>query len=265
MCHLTRTYQKIILYLYKLKFFQASIFTHQTALNFEATMKAASLLPILLLAFINPKPLSATGDPQPLLDSNGDRVLAGTPYYAVTIYRGPAAGIVSLAGGSNYCPFDVILSTKLDRGQPLLISPATAVPGGIVYDSTDVNIKFSNVSEGICSETSFVWKVADYDTFWGAWFITTNGTEGNPGAYTVQNWFKFERFFGTKNVYYFVHCPKVCATCVTLCSEVGVFTTTRALALKPERDFLVFRLVKAEDYKLLLADSSSSSSSQLEL
>lgn len=220
-------------------------------------MKTASLLSFLFLALITAKPLLGAVDPQPLLDSNGEKVLAGTPYYIVTIYAGPAAGIVSLAGGRNYCPFDVILSINMDRGQPLLISPATEDQDGIVYDSTDVNIKFSNISGGICSDASFVWKVDNYDTLWGEWFITTNGTEGNPGAQTLQNWFKFERVFGTTNVYYFVHCPKVCDTCVTLCSEIGVFTTTRGLALKPDREFLVFRLVKAKDYNLLLANRSS--------
>ncbi|KAK0588456.1 hypothetical protein LWI29_001266 [Acer saccharum] len=178
-------------------------------------MKTASSLAFsfLFLAFIT-KPLLVASE-QPLVDVNGDKVRTGTTYRIVSVIRGAGGGGLTLGDGRNgLCPLDVIqLGSDLMRGLPFLFSP--------VNNTVD--------------EENYV-----------TWFITTNGAVGNPGAQTLESWFKFEKVDG--NTYKIKYCPSVCETCVSICSDVGIYFGNggRRLALSKTRPFLV-SILKAED------------------
>ncbi|XP_031263005.1 miraculin-like [Pistacia vera] len=234
------------------------------------------LLSFLFLALVASTPLLGTADADPLLDVNGEKLLTGTPYYIVSAIRGGGGGGLSLLPSKTRCPLDVV-QEKLDinRGQSLLfspatqnedgffmnpliirayhiISPATENGDGIVYESSDLNIRFYS-QDALCLQ--IVWRVNDYDSSTGEWFITRSGVAGNPGAETLLNWFKFERF-GNTHSYKIVHCPKVCDTCATLCGDVGVhlLSGTRRLVLKADPGNFLINFIKAEEYNFLHAD-----------
>ncbi|XP_031263032.1 miraculin-like [Pistacia vera] len=216
-------------------------------------MKIPLVLSFLFLALIASKPLLGAGDPKPLLDINGEKVLTGTPYYIVSAIRGAGGGGVSVFPTRDRCPRNVIqLPSDLDKGLPLLFSPATENGDGIVYESSDLNIRFYS-QDALCLQ--IVWRVNDYDSSTGEWFITRSGVAGNPGAETLLNWFKFERF-GNTHSYKIVHCPKVCDTCATLCGDVGVhlLSGTRRLVLKADPGNFLINFIKAEEYNFLHAD-----------
>ena len=194
-------------------------------------------------------------DPEPLLDINGEKVFTGTPYYIVSAIRGAGGGGVSVFPTRDRCPRNIIqLSSDLDKGLPLLFSPAIENGDGLVYESSDLNIRFYS-QDAFCLQ--MVWKVNHYDSSTGQWFITRSGSAGNPGAETLHNWFKFERF-GNTNSYKIVHCPKVCDSCASLCSEVGLYEIdgVRRLAIKGERIFMI-AFIKAEEFNSLHADGKS--------
>ncbi|XP_031263033.1 kunitz trypsin inhibitor 5-like [Pistacia vera] len=219
-------------------------------------MNTSSLLSFLFLALIASTPLLGAADPDPLLDVNGEKLLTGAPYYIVSAIRGGGGGGLSLFPSKTLCPLDVIQQNlDTNRGQSLLFSPATQNEEEVLYESTDLNIKFSTPAS-ICFQPT-VWRVDNYDSSTGQWFITTNGVEGNPGAETLQNWFKFE-MVGNTNSYKIVHCPKVCDSCVSLCSEVGLYEIdgVRRLAIKGERIFRIV-FIKAEEFNSLHADGKS--------
>ncbi|KAH7550618.1 hypothetical protein ACOSP7_023936 [Xanthoceras sorbifolium] len=190
------------------------------------------VFPFLFLCFL-PNPSWCASEP--LLDVFGDEVVTGTEYYIVSAIRGAGGGGLNFLSGRNEpCPMDVFQErSDLQRGRPLLFFPLnyTGEEGTVIYGSTDLNIKF-NVEPRSCNEETTVWKVDNYDDQKGAWFITTNGVIGNPGAETLKNWFKFEKAADNLNMYKIVHCPSVCKSCVKLCSAVGIdFETERRLAL----------------------------------
>ncbi|TXG53974.1 hypothetical protein EZV62_019230 [Acer yangbiense] len=221
--------------------------THQ--LQIVITMKTASSLAFsfLFLAFIT-KPLLVASE-QPLVDINGDKVRTGTTYRIVSAIRGGGGGGLTLADGRNgLCPLDVVqLGSDLMWGLPFLFSPVnnTVEEENDVPESTDLNIIFATPQIMICGEPK-VWKVDNYDQSTGQWFITTNGAVGNPGAQTLESWFKFEKVNG--NTYKIKYCPSVCETCVSLCSDVGIYFGNggRRLALSKTSPFLV-NIYKAED------------------
>lgn len=170
----------------------------------------------LLLAFAT-KPL--VGRPDPLLDINGNEVEASRDYYLVSVIRGAGGGGLTLYRGRNeLCPLDVIqLSSDLQKGTRLRFAAYNNT--SIIHEAVDLNVKFS--TETSCNEPT-VWRVDNYDPSRGKWFITTGGVEGNPGAQTLQNWFKLERVGTDQGTYKIVHCPSVCKSCVFLCNDVGV-------------------------------------------
>ena len=141
----------------------------------------------LLLSFAT-KPLVA--HPDPLVDANGNEVEASRDYYVVSLISGAGGGGLTLFRGRNeLCPLDVIqLSSDLRRGTRLRFAAYNNTR--IIHENVDLNVRFS--TETRCNEPT-VWKVDNYDPSRGKWFITTGGIEGNPGAQTLKNWFKFER------------------------------------------------------------------------
>ncbi|KAK1591442.1 hypothetical protein Q3G72_007790 [Acer saccharum] len=203
-------------------------------------------LSILFLVFSSKSSLGEQAEP--LLDINGDKVVMGTKYYITSWIWGAGGGGLNLHAGRNaLCPMDVIQdSLDISNGRPLTFSHVSNhgnQDDNIVYESTDVNIKFT-IAPVSCNQPT-VWKVDDYDESTGQWYITTNGVEGNAGPETLQNWFKFERYENTYG-YKIVHCPSVCESCVKLCSNVGYHVAddgVRRMALKETPFVLVFKKV----------------------
>lgn len=196
------------------------------------------VLSFVLFAFLT-KPFQAENIP--VIDFTGDKVVTGTAYYMRGLFDGPATfgGLNLYFGRNNTCPLDVI-QEQYDflRGLALIFSYPNDKQGSVVYESTDLNIKFSE-AESVCRQST-VWRVGNYDNVTGQWPITADGVEGNPGAQTLENWFKFER--GDVDAYKISHCPSVCNSCVGLCSDVGIYSGdgTRRLGLSHTAFSLVF-------------------------
>ncbi|KAJ4713699.1 Trypsin inhibitor [Melia azedarach] len=214
-----------------------------------------TLLSFLLIAFAT-KPLlaqdahrQAAHHHQPLIDTDGNKVESTLDYYVVSVIRGAGGGGLSLFPRRNgLCPLDVRQEgSDLQRGVKIRFSPVDK--SAIVRESTDLNVRF--VTETRCNEPT-VWKVDNYDDSRGKWFITTGGEEGNPGAQTLQSYFKLERIGSSPGTYKIVHCPSVCGSCVKLCSNVGIDYERSArrlvLATNEQRVFAV---------KLILAKQRS--------
>ncbi|KAK9199167.1 hypothetical protein WN944_014355 [Citrus x changshan-huyou] len=171
-------------------------------------------------------------EPKPLQRKKPNRIFkveASRDYYLVSAIRGAGGGGLTLFRGRNeLCPLDVVqLSSDLQKGTRLRF--ATYDNTSIINEEVDLNVRFS--TETRCNEPT-VWRVDSYDASRGKWFISTGGVEGNPGAQTLKNWFKFERIGRDRATYKIVHCPSVCESCVSLCNDVGVSNDhARRLAL----------------------------------
>ncbi|KAK7380139.1 hypothetical protein VNO78_32587 [Psophocarpus tetragonolobus] len=169
-----------------------------------------------------------------VVDTSGKQLQAGHNYYIVSAVRGftrcgkyeclNVEGL-SLASIGESCPLDVVVEQK-SFGLPLSFSPVDPNQS-VVRLSTDLNIMFCT-DRTSCAEYSPVWKL---DASQGHWFVTTGGSEGNPGWKTINNWFKIEK---CDRAYRIVYCPSVCPSSKHLCKDVGIFVDqngNRRLAL----------------------------------
>ncbi|KAK4270736.1 hypothetical protein QN277_019510 [Acacia crassicarpa] len=201
-------------------------------------MKSSFLLFALSIAVSTAQILLAAAGPSPeqVVDTTGKKVRAGVDYYIRPVPetpcdgRGPCVngeGLVLIARSVNVtCPLNVAVVVGF-RGLPLQFTPVDPKKG-VVRVSTDQNIKFNQTTA--CKEGT-VWKLDDFDTTTGQWFITTGGVVGNPGRETAGNWFKIEKY---EDAYKLLYCPSVCKFCKVLCKDVGVFVDqnqSRRLAL----------------------------------
>ncbi|OIT29953.1 PREDICTED: kunitz trypsin inhibitor 2-like [Nicotiana attenuata] len=184
---------------------------------------------ILLLSFIliqyfafslaNPSELVSAGpSPSPVLDTNGDKIRAGSNYFVLPVIRGRGGGLFpSNVKQNNTCPRDIIQeSHEVQQGLPVVFTPVEPKKG-IIRLSTDLNVRFFTPT--ICARET-IWKLGTYDDKLKQYFIVTGGVEGNPGPQTVSNWFKIEKL-GTD--YKFVFCPSVCTFCKVICKDVGIY------------------------------------------
>ncbi|PWA88370.1 proteinase inhibitor I3 [Artemisia annua] len=135
-------------------------------------------------------------------------------YYIVPVVSGSGGGVKLAPTALNQtCPLDVAQENneQLD-GSPQTFLLAIPSRDGVIRQSSDLNIIFSN--ETTCGMPA-VWRVEDSN---GQRVVTSNGTVGNPGAETISNWFKIEKY---DNDYKIVFCPSVCKACSPTCGEVG--------------------------------------------
>ncbi|GMI99516.1 ARABIDOPSIS THALIANA KUNITZ TRYPSIN INHIBITOR 5 [Hibiscus trionum] len=182
---------------------------------------------------------------QPVLDTDGDKVLANVQYYILSAIRGAGGGGLDLGSPEDkLCP-KFVVQDPFENGTPVLFHPVnTSDP--VVHEFTDVNIEFAPGLDAYC-RSSTVWKLDDYDSSSGKWWITTDGDKGNPGPQTLTNWFKIRKSGGFG--YTLGFCPTVCESCVTLCNYINKFpdgkNTRLALNKKPEGSPWVF--VKASE------------------
>ncbi|KAJ0049390.1 hypothetical protein Pint_16623 [Pistacia integerrima] len=194
-------------------------------------MKCTPLLELsfIFFAFITEQ-LSATNTP--VLDFTGENVLTGTEYNILTTSQESArtcSGLSLFNGESKTCPLNVIQEQlEFLKGTALTFSHAHDHEG-VVYESLRLNIKFST-TECICGQST-VWRIGNFDDSTGQWFITGGGIEGNPGAQTMQSWFKIEK--ASTHAYKISHCPSVRNSCVSLYGDVGIYSGggVRRLAL----------------------------------
>ncbi|KAL1356287.1 hypothetical protein HN51_008295 [Arachis hypogaea] len=189
-------------------------------------MKSIILLLIILFVFCTQFLLGEAGpSPEQVVDTEGKKVRTGIEYYIRPVPttpcdgRGPCvvgSGFVLVARSANEtCPLNVVVVEGF-RGQAVIFTPVNPKKG-VIRVSTDLNIK-TNLTT-ICTEST-VWKLDDFDSSSGQWFVTTGGVIGNPGKDTISNWFKIEKY---DDDYKLVFCPTVCDFCKPLCKNVGVF------------------------------------------
>ncbi|XP_057443445.1 miraculin-like [Lotus japonicus] len=188
-------------------------------------MKITIFLSLVLLFALNTKPLLGTKYTLPnraIRDTLGKNVLAGTKYYIVP--GSPDVGGLGLAGrGKAHCPLDVVVAVDGNRGLPVVFTPANTKKGVIRADM-DVNIYFA--TETSCPGQSNVWKLGDFNSTTGEWFVTTGGVMGDPGNYdNIYNWFSIETYQGEEDVYELTYCPSVCSAhnCEHECSSIGIY------------------------------------------
>ncbi|XP_052197418.1 21 kDa seed protein-like [Diospyros lotus] len=199
----------------------------------KASLSVAFMIFSLLLAFTTKTllVLGAQAQLYPVIDIDGDMVVAGAEYYLME-WTGGAKSVnggldLSDRGRHQTCPLDVFRHTTHTFGRALTFSPAVETQENVIYQSSDLNIKFTGAPPICNNTTTAVWKVDSYDEKFGKWFITTNGVEGNPGAETLLNWFQFENLTTeAKHAYRIVHSPGgVCETWPHLSSNLGVYET----------------------------------------
>ncbi|KAH1045670.1 hypothetical protein J1N35_036454 [Gossypium stocksii] len=180
----------------------------------------ASVFLLFIIFSITPSSFSfgvANTTNDPVLDSDGNEVQTGTPYYVVSSIWGAGGGGLALGRPSRKpCPEVVTQRRSGDDGIPVIFSNSDS-NDGVVRLSSDINIEFVTLRPRLCPTTT-VWKVDDYDHSAGKWWVITNGVKGNPGANTLTSWFRIEKV--SDIAYKFKYCPAVCETCPALCNEV---------------------------------------------
>ncbi|KAK4858171.1 hypothetical protein QYF36_012145 [Acer negundo] len=190
------------------------------------------IVSFFIFAFVTKAPLvvsAADASHSPVLDIAGKKLLAGTDYYILPVFRGRGGGLSLASTGDETCPLDVVQEQQVaENGLPVTFSPVH-IKKGVIRLSIDQNIKFS--ASTVCDQST-VWKLDSHDDSLGQWFVTTGGVEGNPSSRTTRNWFKIEKF---DDDYKLVFCPSVCDICKVLCRDIGIYidkaTGIRRLAL----------------------------------
>ncbi|KAK4280563.1 hypothetical protein QN277_012176 [Acacia crassicarpa] len=187
-------------------------------------MKLITFAVLFVLAFT----LAAADDatPDPVINTSGNKLRAGTKYIVLPDPQPPSGGGLSLASIRGKCPLDVVAVVG-DPGLGVSFTPVDPKKGRIRV-STDLNVMISGNTD--CPQSN-VWKLDNYDNSTGQWFVTTGGVAGNPGRETVSDWFKIEKY---EDGYKFVYCPTVCSTCKVQCKDIGIYVDShgnRRLAL----------------------------------
>ncbi|KAI3748563.1 hypothetical protein L6452_11719 [Arctium lappa] len=150
----------------------------------------------------------------PVLDIAGSVVRSSLRYYIVPAIRGSGGGVKLAPTTINQtCPLDVAQeNNELLDGLPLKFVPANTNKDGTIFESTDLNIKFSDATT--CGRPA-VWRVEDSG---GQRVVSSRGVVGNPGRETISNWFKIEKY---EDGYKVVFCPSVCNSCRPACADIG--------------------------------------------
>uniref|UniRef100_A0A6N2LJ50 Uncharacterized protein n=1 Tax=Salix viminalis TaxID=40686 RepID=A0A6N2LJ50_SALVM len=88
------------------------------------------LLLCLLLAFACTKQSVAAAEP--VVDIDGEKLVAGTKYYILPVFRGRGGGI-TMARNKTSCPLAVVQDRlELSKGLPLTFTPAVDNKKGIL-------------------------------------------------------------------------------------------------------------------------------------
>ncbi|PWA88369.1 proteinase inhibitor I3 [Artemisia annua] len=151
----------------------------------------------------------------PVLDTAGNLLVTGASYYILPAVSYRFGGVkLDPTTLNQTCPLDVTQehNDELD-GLPLTFLLSSPSIDGVIYQSTDLNIRFSNVTT--CGKPA-VWRMVGRN---GQWVVTLGGIVGRPRWETTFNWFKIEKY---DNDYKIEFCPKVCGNiCRPFCGGVG--------------------------------------------
>ncbi|KAK9145398.1 hypothetical protein Sjap_005301 [Stephania japonica] len=171
---------------------------------------------LLILIFTVSTTIQASlAAPEEVRDITGKKLLSGVDYYIL-----PAKEVGGLGLGRNkqsYCPLEVVhWEFEGWNGVPVKFLPLNSKKG-IVRISTDLNVKF-DTDDDDCDEA--VWRLSPFDYKVNHYFVTTGGSEGNPGCKTFSNWFLIEKF---DDDYKLMFCPSVCKSRKEiLCQDIGI-------------------------------------------
>ncbi|XP_042501067.1 miraculin-like [Macadamia integrifolia] len=198
-----------------------------------------------------------------VLDTNGNELQAGHPYYIVSAYREGRGGGVSFdRGQSSRTAMVKQLSSDKNFGAPVILFPVSKsqekvdrervlretsrnpspARERIIRESTDLNIRFSDMP--------VVWQVEDSRQSPSSpsqnRHVILEGQPGHPGPSTVRNWFRIERMSKSSPEYRVAYCPSVCDSCQVECGNIGVTMESgnRWLSVSQHREF-PFVFVKA--------------------
>lgn len=164
--------------------------------------------------FIIISTLALSSAQSPVLDTNQQPLVTGPSYYIVPAVSGRGGGIkLSPTTLNQTCPLDVAQENNEQlKGDQLNFQLAIPNRGGVIRDTADLNIRFTGATT--CGKPA-VWRIEEVN---GQRVVTSRGTLGNPGAGTISNWFKIQKF---DSDYKIVFCPTVCNTCRPACGDIG--------------------------------------------
>ncbi|XP_010253721.1 PREDICTED: miraculin-like [Nelumbo nucifera] len=233
------------------------------------TFLISSLL-ILLSLIVQSKAITSSHEShhQAVLDTDGNKIQAGQPYYIVSAIRGGGGGVSLDRRERSRSSVVRQHGSEMNFGTPISFSPALASMEGriaslpkeraigrmllgvgtpsssgarTILESTDVNIRFS--------EMPVVWQVQESQGSSSPRtrrYVTIGGQPGHPGSSTVRNWFKIERINNSSPEYRIAYCPSVCESCEVVCGNVGISSESgkRWLSVSKHREF-PFVFVKA--------------------
>nr|KAJ0222185.1 hypothetical protein LSAT_V11C200091440 [Lactuca sativa] len=171
--------------------------------------------PLFIFIVFSTLSLSSAQSLVPVRDTDGNIIRSGTGYYILPTTRGLGGGIKLVPTTINEtCPSDVVQENNdLQNGLPLTFIPVKANKDGNIFESIDLNIRFSGSTACI---RSAIWRIDQGVN--GQREISSHGSLGNPGPQTISNWFKIEKH---EDGYKLVFCPTVCNTCRPACGDIG--------------------------------------------
>ncbi|XP_019175462.1 PREDICTED: miraculin-like [Ipomoea nil] len=170
---------------------------------------AILFLSFLVFAAITTSVHCTTDPPNPteqVRDTDGKLVRVETSYYIIPATNQTGGGLALRNTTHNEsCPLGIFQEDEDNENHGIPVSFYPVNPKkGVIRVSTDLNIEFSEAP--IQCNNSNVWKVDNYNRNPIRFYISPNGTKGNPGRDTVNSWFKIEEF---ESGYKLVHCPSV--------------------------------------------------------
>ncbi|XP_019176049.1 PREDICTED: sporamin A [Ipomoea nil] len=178
-------------------------------------MMKALLLFFALSLYLLPNPAHSTFNPirlpttheaaasseTPVLDANGDAVVAGGNYYMVSAVWGAGGGGLRLArlDMMSKCASDVIVSpSDLDNGDPITITPAAA-EATVVMPSTYQTFRFNVATNKLCVN-NVNWGI-QHDGASGQYFLKAGEFVSDN-----SNQFKIEVVDANLNFYKLTYC-----------------------------------------------------------
>ncbi|CAA0811318.1 Unknown protein [Striga hermonthica] len=192
-------------------------------------MKSTSYLISLVTCFL----FLSCAAAQLLIDTTGNPVIRGVPYYISSIGRGAAGGDLSLMIPSfNSCPLDVIqMPSDLSPGLPVTFHPSDLRPDGPINARANQKIQFTT-SPIECKKGIVLGVRADLSL--GRVTLSTGGVLGNPSGQDPNYWFKFEPYGprGPNTWFYFQYCL-ACERCrmADQCANMTVISDGRSRRL----------------------------------
>ncbi|KAK7291298.1 hypothetical protein RIF29_06317 [Crotalaria pallida] len=161
--------------------------------------------------------ITAGADPEPVLDTSGQKVRRGVNYLIVPVSIIYPINGLTLINPSNTCPLYVVQEKSPFHGKPVTFIPLEDGKDEILT-STDLNIKSSvNPITTPCDESqSLVWSLIKGGVP-GVWFVIAGGEVSEVTQTTIH-----VDKFGTED-YVLSFCADICPGCPITCNKLGLF------------------------------------------